>query len=133
MQSFSPAIATAGMVVKDGEQTTVVRHIIQAKITPRSVRNERINFNRIVGARPQIYEADEDQVDDAMRQYLEAIRLKPDYAEAHNNYGSALGRKGRLDEAIREFQEAIRLKPDYVQARNNLATALEMKNAPSDR
>ena len=42
----------------------------------------------------------------------EAIRLKPDYAEAHNNLGIALTDQGKLDEAVAEYREAIRLKPD---------------------
>src|ERR1019366_811226 len=50
--------------------------------------------------------------DEAIRQYQEAIRLKPDDALAHNSLGLALGRKGQIDEAIRQFQEAIRLQPD---------------------
>ena len=56
--------------------------------------------------------------------------LKPDYADAHNNLGTALARKGQIDEAIRQFQEAIRLKPDYAEARNNFAHAFEKNNHP---
>ena len=44
--------------------------------------------------------------------YREAIRLKPDYAEAHNNLGIALMAQGKHDEAIVAYREAIRLKPD---------------------
>jgi len=56
------------------------------------------------------------QLDGAIRQYQEAIRLKPGYAHAHHNLGIALEKKGQLDEAIRQYQEAIRLKPDYAEA-----------------
>ena len=42
-------------------------------------------------------------MDEAIRQYQEAIRLKPDYAEAHNNLGNALAEKGQMDEAIRQY------------------------------
>jgi hypothetical protein len=31
------------------------------------------------------------QIDEAIRQYQEAIRLKPDYAQARNNLARALG------------------------------------------
>ena len=51
-----------------------------------------------------------------MAQYQEALRLKPDYAEAHNNLGIALKDQGQLTEAMAQYQEAIRLKPDYVDA-----------------
>ena len=40
------------------------------------------------------------QIDEAIRQFQEALRLKPDYADAHNNLGIALGQKGQTDEAI---------------------------------
>ena len=67
------------------------------------------------------------QIDEAIRQYQEAIRLKPDYADAHNNLGVALDKKGQTDEAIRQYQEALRLKPDYAEAHNNLGIALVKK------
>ena len=48
-----------------------------------------------------------------MTQYQEAIRLKPDYAEAYLNLGNALQRQDQLAAAVAQYQEAIRLKPDY--------------------
>jgi Flp pilus assembly protein TadD len=64
------------------------------------------------------------KLDEAIRQFQEAIRLKPGYAEAHNNLGTAFYQQGRAGEAIREFQEALRLKPDYADARKNLDAVL---------
>ena len=67
------------------------------------------------------------QTDEIIRQSQEAIRLRPDYAEAHNNLGVALSQKGQTDEAIRQLREAIRLKPEYADAHNNLGAALVLK------
>jgi Flp pilus assembly protein TadD len=67
------------------------------------------------------------QTDEAIRQYQEALRLKPDYAEPHYNLGNLLARAGQIDEAMREYQEAVRLKPDYAAAHNNLGFALARK------
>ncbi len=65
------------------------------------------------------------RLDDAVAQYEEALRLKPDIAETHTNLGSALSRiPGRLDDAVAQFEEALRLKPDYADAHFYLANAL---------
>ena len=60
-------------------------------------------------------------MDEAIAEYRQAIRIKPDDAEAHSNLGVALQVKGQLDEAIAECREAIRLKPDYAEAHNTSA------------
>jgi Tfp pilus assembly protein PilF len=67
------------------------------------------------------------QIKEAISQYQEVIRLKPDYPLAHNNLGYALLRKGQIEEAIHQYQEAIRLKPDYPLAHNNLGNAFYQK------
>jgi tetratricopeptide (TPR) repeat protein len=57
--------------------------------------------------------------------YRAAIRLKPDYSEAHNNLGAILNdRLGRSQEAEAAFREAIRLKKDDSDAYSNLGNAL---------
>ncbi len=66
----------------------------------------------------------QDRIAEAIDQYQEAIRLKPDDIEAHYNLGDAFYREGQMDEAIRQFQEAIRLKPDFAEAYYNLGNAL---------
>jgi tetratricopeptide (TPR) repeat protein len=65
------------------------------------------------------------QIDEAIRQLQEAIRLAPHYAHAHNNLGNALAKQGQSGEAIRHYQEAIRLYPDYAEAHYNLGLALD--------
>ena len=71
------------------------------------------------------------RVPEAIVQYKEAVRLKPDYSEAHSNLGDALLKMpGKLSEtvlqseAVFELEMAVTLKPDNVEAHNNLGNAL---------
>jgi Tfp pilus assembly protein PilF len=64
---------------------------------------------------------------EAEEQLQELLRLHPDDARGHNNYGILLLNQGRLDLAIYHFREAIRIKTNYRQARFNLETALRQK------
>jgi tetratricopeptide (TPR) repeat protein len=57
--------------------------------------------------------------DEGIRFYTEAIRLKPDYADAYNNRGVARVDKGDVEGALGDYEEAIRLKPDCTDAYNN--------------
>jgi protein O-mannosyl-transferase len=67
------------------------------------------------------------QIDDALRQLHEALRLRPGFAGAHNLLGVTLAKKGQIDEAVSQIQEALRLKPDCAEAYYNLGTALNEK------
>jgi Flp pilus assembly protein TadD len=58
---------------------------------------------------------------DCLRQ---ALRLRYNLPEAHNNLGVVLAEEGRRAEAVASFREAVRLKPDYAEAHNNLRNAL---------
>ena len=53
----------------------------------------------------------------------EAIRLKPDDAEAYNNRGNAKFDLGDKQGAIADYNQAIRLKPDYALAYFNRGVA----------
>jgi serine/threonine protein kinase/tetratricopeptide (TPR) repeat protein len=64
------------------------------------------------------------KVDAAIARLREAIRLEPDYADAHFSLGIALVRRENLDEAVVEFNTALAKKPDFAEARINLASAL---------
>ena len=72
------------------------------------------------------------QIDEAIGQYQEAIRLEPDYAEAHYNLGNVFLGNGQTDEAISQYQEAIRSKPDFMDPHINLGNALLGKGQADD-
>ena len=59
----------------------------------------------------------------AIDAYDEAIRLKPDLAEAYNNRGIAKRSLGRHEEALADYDEAIRLKSDNAEAYYNRGVA----------
>ncbi len=48
------------------------------------------------------------RLDDAVRYYLEALRLKDNYSDAYNNLGVVYSRQKRWDEAIDMFKQALR-------------------------
>jgi protein O-mannosyl-transferase len=66
------------------------------------------------------------QIDEAIRQFQEAIRLQPDDADVHYDLGNSLLKKDQTDEAIHQYREVIRLQPDDADAHNNLGNALLM-------
>ena len=58
----------------------------------------------------------------AIKDFNQAIRLDPKFAEAYNNRGSAYYGKGQYDEAIADYTKAIELNPKYDKAYNNRGT-----------
>lgn len=61
----------------------------------------------------------------ALKHYSEAVRFKPDFAEAHYNLGNVHTEKGNFAEAIEHYNEALLINPDYAEALNTLGNILE--------
>lgn len=61
--------------------------------------------------------------------YREALRLLPDYPEAHNNLAIVLRARGEPGEAAAHYQEALRLRPDYPEAHANYAALLAARGS----
>jgi tetratricopeptide (TPR) repeat protein len=69
--------------------------------------------------------ADLGQEEDAIAAYEKALRLSPDFADAHANLGAILmDIPGRLPEAVDQFRLAIQSKPDHAKAHFYLGIAL---------
>ena len=67
------------------------------------------------------------QFDAAIAAYKRAIRIKPDYGEAHRSLGYSYGEKGQYDLAIASFKEAIRLNPEDAEMHFYLGAAFHRK------
>ena len=64
---------------------------------------------------------------EAIQEFTEALRIKPNFAVARNNLGNALLRQGRYNEAIVQLKEALRLEPNMVGAHNNMGIILGIR------
>jgi tetratricopeptide (TPR) repeat protein len=59
--------------------------------------------------------------------YREALRLDPNYAEAHFSYAILLADRGDTNAAISEYKRAIEIQKSYPEAHFNLALMLRKK------
>ena len=62
------------------------------------------------------------ETDRAIAAYEKAIRLAPEYSEAHNNLGNLLMSQKKFDEAIQHFEASIKIFPENPNTHNNLGT-----------
>jgi tetratricopeptide (TPR) repeat protein len=67
------------------------------------------------------------QVDRAIADHTQAIKLDPKLSEAFYNRGNAYGEKGDHDRAIADYDQAIRLDPRSAGAFNNRGLARRQK------
>jgi Flp pilus assembly protein TadD len=65
------------------------------------------------------------KMDEALREFAEAIRLRPSNAEAYNDMALTFLKTGRRSEAVQAFQQSLQIRPTAGAARN-LAAALLM-------
>jgi tetratricopeptide (TPR) repeat protein len=67
------------------------------------------------------------KVEQGIRHYYQAIRFKPEYAEAHNNLGGIFINLGETKKAIKHYIAALQIDPNLVEAYNNLGITLMQK------
>lgn len=58
---------------------------------------------------------------EAIQQWEEALKLRPNDAVTHYNLGNALEKQGRMPEAIEHYQQALKLQPGFGPAKDALA------------
>ena len=64
------------------------------------------------------------QFDDAISEFRQVLRHRPDFAEAHCNLGAVLFDLAAFGECERCYREALRLNPGFAEAHNNLGGLL---------
>jgi tetratricopeptide (TPR) repeat protein len=64
------------------------------------------------------------RVAEAVKEFDEAIRLRPNYAEAHLFLGVLMAQQGHLADAAALFERALELRPGFADAHNNLGVTL---------
>ncbi|MEX0965282.1 MAG: tetratricopeptide repeat protein [Pseudohongiellaceae bacterium] len=65
------------------------------------------------------------EVDAAIDNYQQAVKLKPDYTQVYYTMGLALRNKGALKASIDCYQQAVNNTPNDVDSLNNLGAALQ--------
>jgi len=74
--------------------------------------------------------ADAGRLDEALGQFREALRRKPNHAGAHANLAVVLFRLGQVDQAVHHWRRALQIQPDLTEARYNLGVALLAQTKP---
>jgi tetratricopeptide (TPR) repeat protein len=81
--------------------------------------HKKLDFDKLAKSHLNMFK----QYQRAIEDYNEAIRLKPDYANAYLNRGRTYANLNQYQRAIQDYDEAIRLKPDYADAYCNRGIA----------
>ena len=84
---------------------------------PASTRMSRLSINVLGAANKSLR-----HYDAAIASLTEAIRLKPDYAEAYSNLGAAFHDIGRYEEAVTHYRKAARYDPYFSRRTTTSAT-----------
>ena len=104
-------------------------------------RSELAIWNDTVAKRPQNARAHDNlgftlwnagNVPDAIEQFEQALRIKPDFVAAHNNLAVALIRLGKVQQAVDQFKQALQLRPDSAELHYSTAAALLLLGKTSE-
>jgi len=68
------------------------------------------------------------EIDQAIGAYEKALKLAPEYSEAHNNLGNLLKDQKKFTKAITHYEASIKIFPDNPNTHNNLGAVYAMRN-----
>ena len=60
-----------------------------------------------------LYQLEREKIDESLKSYERAIKIKPDYAEAYFNKGGVLLALNVNGEALTNFKKVLEIKPDF--------------------
>ena len=72
------------------------------------------------------------RIEEAIHHFEQALRLRPDDAEAHTDLGVVLAGMGRIEEATNQFEQALQINPDDAEAHYNLGNVFLQEGKFSD-
>jgi len=65
------------------------------------------------------------QLEEAVKNYEDALAIKPDYSDASYNLGNVLKDLGHLEEAVKSYKKTMTIEPNYYAAQHNLGVTLQ--------
>lgn len=71
-------------------------------------------------------------LDQAISDYTNAIRVYSKHAKAYYNRGNAYSKQGRLSEAIADYSKAVEIDPQYTEAYYNMGNTYEKMGKPAE-
>lgn len=71
----------------------------------------------------------QEQYDLAIRQYKEALKIKPDYVTALNNLGHAYEQKKLTTQALQTYEEALKFEPNNATAKRRAESLRRLVSA----
>ncbi len=86
--------------LREGRYPAAMQHYMEAEAL--DPKNAELKFRIAL-----VYVDHYKRLDEGIRYYEEAVRLRPNYSEAYNNLGVVYSRMKRWDEAIAMFQKAL--------------------------
>lgn len=123
----NPALSLEDKVIIETYKLQRVGKIPEAIEKWRSIANTAMNVNDELVARAFFsigyLHAEQNERDQALSAYDEAITLMPDFAGAFTARGLVKSALGNAEDAITDHDEALRLKPDFAEAYINRGAA----------